>query len=203
MLPFFFFRLRMNWGLVANRLSQRPSLPYEHAQHIGVLIDAHAPWPSYLLEQLKKDNKVVYRLRYQPKQPFQQKLTPYEKRESFGKKDLNLFGTFNNRATESFFSRDYDMLINTSWKPNLVLDYLSLRSKAGLKVGFCSSALFHKDLFQRKNPYQLFIHGKNQLEAHAYIFKYLALVTHPKAKAYPKPTSARPKKETGSQRSIF
>jgi hypothetical protein len=64
----------------------------------------------------------------------------------FSEKDLGWNGAIENSYANEFLSREYDLLVNYYTAPNLMLQLMSIRTKARLRVGFAEQDTAYNDL---------------------------------------------------------
>jgi hypothetical protein len=64
----------------------------------------------------------------------------------FSDKDLGWKGTIENSYALEFMSREYDLLVNYYQEENLLLNLLSIQTKARMKVGFAAIGKDYNDL---------------------------------------------------------
>ena len=95
------------------------------------LIDAYALRPNAV--------KIIgYRKFYDKNSPY---ATPV-----FSDKDLGWNGAVENSYALEFLSRDYDLLINYYREPNLLMQLMSVKTKARIRVGFSEQDPAFNDL---------------------------------------------------------
>jgi hypothetical protein len=64
----------------------------------------------------------------------------------FSEKDLGWNCAIENSYANEFLSREYDLLVNYYTAPNLMLQLMSIRTKARLRVGFAEQDTAYNDL---------------------------------------------------------
>jgi hypothetical protein len=64
----------------------------------------------------------------------------------FSEKDLGWNGAIDNGYANEFLSREYDLLVNYYTAPNLMLQLMSIRTRARLRVGFMEQDSAYNDL---------------------------------------------------------
>ncbi len=64
----------------------------------------------------------------------------------FSDKDLGWNGAIHNSYVNEFLSREYDLLVNYYSKPNLMLQLMSIKTKARLRVGLAEVEMDYNDL---------------------------------------------------------
>jgi hypothetical protein len=64
----------------------------------------------------------------------------------FSDKDLGWNGAIHNSYVNEFLSREYDLLVNYYSKPNLMLQLMSIKTRARLRVGLAEVEMDYNDL---------------------------------------------------------
>ncbi|APQ19166.1 DUF6913 domain-containing protein [Maribacter hydrothermalis] len=88
----------------------------------------------------------------------------------FSDKDLGWKGEIENSYALEFLGREYDLLVNYYEEDNLLLNLLSLKTKARLKVGFKDVGPTYNDLMI-DTPLNDFMVFKKELKKYLGIFK--------------------------------
>lgn len=113
---------------------------------IGVLVDLDAFDKAERFHELTESFglrpnavKVIgYRSYYDTNSPY---ATPV-----FSDKDLGWNGAIHNSYVNEFLSREYDLLVNYYSKPNLMLQLMSIKTRARLRVGIVEVEKDYNDL---------------------------------------------------------
>lgn len=113
---------------------------------IGVLVDLDAFDKAERFHELTESFglrpnavKVIgYRSFYDTNSPY---ATPV-----FSEKDLGWNGAIHNSYVNEFLSREYDLLVNYYSKPNLMLQLMSIKTRARLRVGIVEVEKEYNDL---------------------------------------------------------
>lgn len=103
---------------------------------------------------------------------FYDKNSPYST-PVFSDKDLGWNGTIENSYALEFLSREYDLLINYYNEDNLVMQLMSVKSRARMRVGFSGVDPVYNDLILGCDPadFRLF---KTEMKKYLALFKELA-----------------------------
>ncbi|MFS4468155.1 DUF6913 domain-containing protein [Maribacter sp. 2210JD10-5] len=88
----------------------------------------------------------------------------------FSDKDLGWNGAIENSYALEFLSREYDLLVNYYDEDNLLLNLMSVKTKARIKVGFKNVGHEYNDLIL-DTPLTDFKTFKNELKKYLKVFK--------------------------------
>jgi hypothetical protein len=140
---------------------------------LGVIVD---------LEQFKEEERffeLVESLRLKPNalkvigyRAFYDKNSPYAT-PVFSDKDLGWKGAIENSYALEFLSRPYDVLINYFDQPGLLLHLMSIKTKAGLRVGFKGVDPVYNDLIL-ESPLNDFETFKSEMKKYLSLLKQLS-----------------------------
>lgn len=103
---------------------------------------------------------------------FYDKNSPYAT-PVFSDKDLGWNGTIENSYVHEFLSREYDLLVNYYSKENLMLQLMTIKTRARLKVGFAEVAKEYNDLILEV-PLSDFSMFKSELQKYLKVLKEIA-----------------------------
>jgi hypothetical protein len=128
-------------------LSIRESVSYNNAQSIGVIYSNDTPEKTKLAERLKDllqaDGKKVKVLAYDRNVEVQH--LPFE---SFSKKDLSFWGSFNKQSIDNFNDTTFDFLYCLDNNPGEIIKNILAKSKAKCRVGICDNFEAHQNTFE-------------------------------------------------------
>ncbi len=91
----------------------------------------------------------------------------------FSEKDLGWHGAIDNSYVSEFLSRDYDLLVNYYTKANLMLQLMSIKTRARLRVGLAEVDKDYNDLILQV-PMGDFATFKKELHKYLKVLKELA-----------------------------
>ncbi len=119
---------------------------------VGVIVD---------LEQFRQEERfyeLIEALKLKPNgikvmgyREFYDKNSPYAT-PVFADKDLGWKGAIENSYALEFLSREYDLLINYFNEPRLMLQLMSIKTKAALRIGFSGVEPVYNDLILELTP---------------------------------------------------
>ena len=90
----------------------------------------------------------------------------------FSDKDLGWNGTIENSYANEFLSREYDLLVNYYSEPNLMLQLMSVKTRARLRVGISGQELAYNDLMLEV-PLKDFTTFRDELRKYLTVMKEL------------------------------
>jgi hypothetical protein len=136
---------------------------YTDIHRIAVLFDAdHLDEVMSFVETLSGEGKEVRCFSFQPNPKLQLENYP-EKVEMLNRKDLTNMGFIHKDAMDRFKSFQADTLLDLTVLPDPVLQFLSLSSEAGYRVGFLKTEKTFDDLVLEYHPEQGFAFLTDQL----------------------------------------
>jgi hypothetical protein len=119
---------------------------------VGVIVD---------LEQFRQEERfyeLIEALKLKPNgikvmgyREFYDKNSPYAT-PVFADKDLGWKGAIENSYALEFLSREYDLLINYFNEPRLMLQLMSIKTRAALRIGFSGVEPVYNDLILELTP---------------------------------------------------
>ncbi len=131
----------------------RKVLEYDQIKSMAFLVDGSNPLAlRELLNKLSKFEKEGKKVTYLG---YVKKLPPFENEDIYWitRKDLNWIGIPTTKKIKHFIEKEFDVLINTSMKTIRPLEYVSIYSKAGLRIGkFDEKKTFCYDFFSSNLP---------------------------------------------------
>jgi hypothetical protein len=117
---------------IAGTIQHNPILPsVEKAKLIGVIWQPSQKEAFQYLKSYFNREQIVFREFC----VFEEDLNPISDTNTLTIKDLNWLGFPKPEKTDDFSSIQFDILFNIASKQNLILDYLTIISKAKFKVG--------------------------------------------------------------------
>lgn len=117
---------------LARNVSRKPVFPdVSKAKVIGVLYHPSQKEALNYLKSYFNREQIIFRGFC----VFEENSNPHPDANSLTVKDLNFWGLPKSEAVRDFIEMKFDILLNISLNQNLVLDYITLLSRAQFKVG--------------------------------------------------------------------
>lgn len=117
---------------IADTIQHNPVLPsVENAKLIGVIWHPSQKEAFHHLKSYFNKPQVVFREFC----VFEENMNPLPDTNTLTVRDINWWGLPKPEKTEDFLNIQFDILFNIATQQNLILDYLTLISKAKFKVG--------------------------------------------------------------------
>jgi len=130
------FKRKSAQKLVKKMLVKERSIPNQQIRTLGVLVDATEMFPFILDEKLAKlfevTNANISVLYYHPNKKEAEQLA---EENIFTDKDLSFSGKLNNESVNSFVNQPFDALLNYYTEDKLLLNLVSVQSKAKIRIG--------------------------------------------------------------------
>lgn len=149
---------------------------------IGIIfeIGSEQEWNTlyYFITTMEKQGKKVNMIGYQPKKlEMNYIITPSNAIICKEKEDTNFYGKPKEELISNFVDKEYELLIDMTKQPHFFGQYISLRTKANLKIAHKNTSIEGSESVN--NIYDLIIESQSEMDNKEYlnnVINYLSII---------------------------